>query len=93
MNLRSELQYSARLSLGSNLTTDMLHHPLEVRLAKECPWRKLLGTFVVGGFSPFGIRLRFLRNPALNSNSCLKATIHCLAYLYGPQMHSWIDFV
>ena len=73
--------------------TDMLHHPLVVHLAKECPWRILLGTSGVGGFTLFGIRLRFLRNPVLNSNSCLKATDYCFALLFDQLMHSLIDFV
>ena len=73
--------------------TDMLHHPLAVHLAMECPWRILLVTSGVGGFILSDIRLRFLRNLVLNSNSCLKATEYCFALLFDQLMHSLIDFV
>ena len=71
----------------------MLHRHLAVHLAKECPWRRLSGISVIGGFTLFDIRLRFLRNLVQNSNSYLKATIHCLASLCDQQMHSLIEFV
>ena len=68
-------------------------HPLAIHLAKECPWRKLWVTSVIDGFTLFGTKLRFLRNPAQNSNFYLKATIHYLASPYARQMDSLIDFV
>ena len=67
--------------------TDMLHRPRAVHLVEEYPWHILLVTSGVGGFTLFGIRLRFLRNPVLNSNSCLKATEHCFASLFDQLMH------
>ena len=73
--------------------TDMLHRPRAVHLVEEYPWHILLVTSGVGGFTLFGIRLRFLRNPVQNSNFYLKATIHYLASPYARQMHSLIDFV